>query len=205
VASLVARWRYSSVDQELADHERLARRLQKQAPEIIDEWTKLNLFEQMGAKLHLYNHGITLPPDAAIATIGPITIPYLNLFAHKIALGLYFWHFGDFLSNDGALEAFWRTKEDYYVAGLPSELLKLFSNYDFLKQGNWNEREAFEYRYSVNKTEGLFGCFARCRSGLFVIAIAAAKASAVSDLGRNWIRPIDVLSILKNPKYRHRF
>jgi hypothetical protein len=204
VASLVARWNYSSGDTEVADHGRLARQLRNQAPEIVAEWTKLDPFERMGAKLHLYEHGIVLPPDAGIATIGPKTIPYLNLFAHKLTLGLYFCKLDRLLSNDGVVEAYWRTKEDFLVDGIPAELLELFPKHDFLKQGGWSAQEAFEYRYSTNKTDGLFGCFARCRSGLFVVGLAAADAASIAGIGNNWIRPVDVLGILENPEYQKR-
>jgi hypothetical protein len=204
VASLVARWRYSSGATELADHNQLVRQLRRQAPEIITEWTKLGPFERMGAKLHLYEQGIMLPPDAGIATIGPTTIPHLNLFAHKLTLGLYFWHFDAFLPSDGVVEAYWRTKEDFIVKGIPEDFLEIFSKHDFLKQGGWSERETFEYRYSKNEGDGLFGCFARCRGGFFVVGFAAADASSVVGTSDNWIRPIEVLSILDNPKYRDR-
>jgi hypothetical protein len=42
---------------------------------------------------HLRKHGVQAPADAGLVFIGPLTIRQLNLFAHKVALALYFEHF----------------------------------------------------------------------------------------------------------------
>jgi hypothetical protein len=41
-----------------------------------------------------------------------------------------------------------------------------------IQQGKWNARETFEYRFEVNKEDGLFACMARLRGGLFVAGFA---------------------------------
>lgn len=84
--AMVSRWRYDSGPQERLDHSKLAARMRRQAPELMGEWTKLDRTEAEKARLHLINSGVPVPQDAGIATIGPLTICQLNLFAHKAVL-----------------------------------------------------------------------------------------------------------------------
>ena len=81
----------------------------------------------------------------------------------------------------------------------PPELLNLMGQYDTLIQGKWNASETFEYRHDRNTTEGLFGCFARLRGGLFVLGFAVADAKTLDDnpdLDGKWIMPRDLLGVL---------
>jgi hypothetical protein len=136
------------------------------------------------------------PADANFVRIGPLTIRQLNVFAHKAVLALFFEHFQRSLPNAGRVQAMWQTKEDFYQRGVPSELLGLMGRYGSLIQGRWNTSDTFEYRYDLNTTDGLFGCFARFRRGLFVLGFAVEDAGLLAenqDLDGEWIMPREVL------------
>jgi len=94
-AAIISRWDYFSSEQSNRDHRRLTAQVRVQAPELIEEWAKLadaDEEEKERARQHLRNYGVPVPSDAGVATIGPITISQLNLFAHKVALALHFEH-----------------------------------------------------------------------------------------------------------------
>jgi len=77
--------------------------------------------------------------------------------------------------------------------------------YGTLIQGRWNASETFEYRYDLHATDGLFGCFARFRQGLFVLGFAVSDAKTLADnpdLDGEWIVPRDLLS--ENPRFDKR-
>jgi hypothetical protein len=74
-----------------------------------------------------------------------------------------------------------------------------------LTQGRWNASETFEYRYDLHATDGLFGCFARLRQGLFVLGFAISDARTLTenrDLDGEWIMPRSLLS--DNPHFAKR-
>jgi hypothetical protein len=196
--AMVSRWYYDSGP----DHARLAARARRQAPELVAEWTALDQAESWKARLHLINHGVAVPYDASITTIGPLTIRQLNLFAHKAVLALYFEHFQRLLSDAGRVCAFWRTKEDFSRDGIPKIFFDLLPGYATIIQGQWNESGTFEYRHAVNATDGLFGCFARFRRGLFVYGFAAADAAVIPSDDVDWIKPSDLLLLLDSPRFR---
>lgn len=151
---------------------------------------------QRRARRHLEGHGVNVPFGARFTTIGPLTIRQLNVFAHKLALALYFEHFKRPLSGAGRVQAIWKTKEDFLINGVPEELLNLFDGYNTLIQGQWNAAEAFEYRFARNTQEGLFGCFARLRQGFFILGFAVesdATLEANRELDSIWIRPDELL------------
>jgi hypothetical protein len=170
VVSMIARWRLDLSEEEKKDHARLAGRVRTSNPELVAEWTKLNEAERVKAKLE---HGA--PADAGVAAIGPLTIRQLNLFSHKVVLGLYFEHFRELLPDTGRVCAYWRTKEDIPKGGLPPVLFEMMNQYGTLEQGKWNAREVFEYRFDVNENDGLFACLARLRGGLFVTGFAVVN------------------------------
>lgn len=201
VASIISRWTYG---QSSPDHPRLVKSIRSNHPDLIEEWTKLDWIGKMRARLHLMQHGIAVPADAGVATIGPLTIKLLNLFAHKVVLALYFEHFRTHLPDVGGISAYWRSKEDFAKDGIPNELLKLMQRYGTLEQGKWNTREIFEYRYELNESEGLFACLARLRGGLYIVGFATADRSATRDEFNDWLKPTDLLSILENPRYEKR-
>jgi hypothetical protein len=193
-ASMVSRWNYNSPHQEIEDHSRLANQVRIQAPELIEEWTKMDGLDRRGALAHLRQYGVMVPDDAALVTVGPHTVEQLNIFAHKAALCLYFEHFKKPLSNLGRVSALWRTKEDFWK-GVPAELLEILPRYGTLLQGKWNSAETFEYRFDFNEKEGLFGCLARLRTGLFVAGFIIPTAELISEeFGNDWIRPIELLT-----------
>jgi hypothetical protein len=200
--AMVSRWRYDSGPQERLDHSKLAARMRRQAPELVAEWTKLDRTEAEKARLHLINSGVPVPQDAGIATIGPLTIRQLNLFAHKAVLALYFEHLRRPLSDAGRLSAYWRTKEDFAGEGIPKIFFDMLPGYGTLVQGRWNEQETFEYRHAINIEQGLFGCLARFRRGFFVFGFAASDATVLPPDDVDWVKPSDLLSLLASPRFQ---
>ncbi len=206
IASIMSRWNVDSHQQEQHDHSRLVPRLRKQCPEVIKEWTRPGFIERKKARQHLEKQGVTVPLGAGLASIGPITIRHLNLFAYKMALGLYFEHVRMPLPNSGVVTAIWRTKEDFAKSGVPKDVLEMLPGYATLRQGQWNTSTDFEYRFSLNKKDGLFGCLARFRTALYVTGFAAEHVDILQNEHRSddWIRPIDLLKILEEDKFKRR-
>lgn len=203
--SLMSRWGEDISHQSRADHSKLTAQANIQAPELVQEWlTGDTPYHQLRARAHLERHGVRPPPDASFVTVGPLTIRQLNIFSHKATLALYFEHFKQPLSNEGRIQAIWSTKEDFHK-GIPPNLLNLMGKYGTLVQGRWNASETFEYRYDLNATEGLFGCFARFRYGLFVLGFGVTNAQTLADnqdLDGKWIAPRDLLG--GNPHFNKR-
>lgn len=197
-ASIVSRWGYGP--QLNGDHSRLANRVRKQAPKLVDEWT--TPINEVEARRHLKAHGVPVPEVAAFLTVGPHTIRQLNLFAYKVVLCLHFEHFKRSLSNDGRVAAFWRSKEDFAKEGIPKDLLEMMHHYGTLEQGKWSVREAFEYRYSLNEQDGLFACLARFRENLFVSGFTAPlEATKRVGFDEAWIRPCDLLDAVNTDAF----
>lgn len=164
---MVSRWDFYANDQSQIDHSKLSAQVKRQAPELVREWLSADSpAQQRKARRHLESHGVKVPFGARLTTIGPTTIRHLNVFAHKLTLALYFEHFKRPLNAAGRVQAIWKTKEDFF------RLLNLFDGYNALIQGQWNAAEVFEYRFARNTQEGLFGCFARLRQGLFFLGFA---------------------------------
>lgn len=205
VASIISRWRYDLGEHEGADHARLVHRLRKQAPELIDEWTKLSPDERKKGREHLEEHGVHAPADAGVVSIGPITIPYLNFFAYKMLLGLYFANMNSFVPREGLIYATWRTKEDFQRGGVPKEVIEMLPGHDSLRQGKWDTRQQFEYRFNKNETDGIFGCIARLRAGLFTLGYAVAKADLLpEEEAKEWISPVVLLDVLRDERFKKR-
>jgi hypothetical protein len=205
VASIISRWRYDIGQKEGVDHGRLLHRLNKQAPELIAEWTKLSPEERKMGREHLEKHGVHAPEDAGVVSIGPITIPYLNFFAYKMLLGLYFNHMGSFVPASGLMYATWRTKEDFQQGGVPKEVIQMLPERGNLQQGKWNTSEQFEYRFNRNPEDGVFGYIARLRAGLFTIGYAVAKSDSLfKDDAKDWISPTALLEVLKDERFKKR-
>jgi len=142
-----------------------------------------------------------VPEDAGLAVIGPRTIRQFNLFAHKVVLALYFEHLRVPLKDAGCFCAFWRTKEDFARDGIPKIFFEMLPGYGTLIQGQWNEKETFEYRHAVNQQEGVFGCLARFRRGFFTYGFAVADANKVPPNDMDWVKPSNLLSLLHNPTF----
>jgi hypothetical protein len=174
IASSVARWNYNSDEVEIRDHRALLGRVRSRHPEVASEWSKP--IDRAKARSHLMRYGMSVPIDAGLVTIGPQTIRYLNLFAHKVVLALYFERFRTPLSNEGRISALWRSKEDF-TRGVPSELLGMMRDYGTLEQGDWNAHETFEYRFSENKKDGLFMCLGKFRKGFYTAGFATVDAT----------------------------
>lgn len=195
-ASMVSRWNYHSPEQERDDHSKLVRQVKIQAPNLLDEWTSLSRDRSSREKAieHLRSYGVPVPDDAGIASIGKQTIKQLNIFAHKAVLCLYFERIKAPLSNAGLVSAFWRSKEDFAKEGVPAIFFELLPDYATLIQGSWNASETFEYRSAVNNQDGLFGCLARFRTGLYVAGFAVADASRLTaPADSDWIKPSQLL------------
>jgi len=149
---------------------------------------------------------VNVPLGAGIVAIGKASIRYLNLFAYKMALGLYFEHFKSPLPNSGLVSAIWRTKEDFAKLGVPKELIEMMPGYVTIQQGKWDTQQEFEYRFAVNDNDGIFGCLARFRAGLFVTGFALKDGDMLpeSERGNDWIKPNDLLTILHRAEFEKR-
>lgn len=205
-AAIVSRWNYDSSVQEQRDHRRLAAQARRQAPELIAEWTKqMTPDDRAKAISHLRQYGVPVPDDAGMASIGPLTVQQLNLFAHKAVLALFFEHFRAPLPNIGRLCAYWKSKEDFARDGIPKILLDMLRSYGTLVQGKWDERETFEYRHEINEGDGLFGCLARLRRGLFIAGFAVINAETLpadEAASSEWLTPSDLLGAINSPRFQ---
>lgn len=198
VAAIVSRWNYNSGAVEIADHRKLIGRVRRHHSEIYSEWTEP--VDRDRARRHLTEYGVDVPLDAGLVLIGPKTVRQLNLFAHKVALALHFERFRTPLTDDGAVSALWRSKEDF-AQGAPPELLGMMRQYGTLEQGKWNTSETFEYRFEENRDEGLLISLARFRGGLYVGGFVAKDATQLPPEDVSWIKPSTLLSKLDNPEF----
>jgi hypothetical protein len=203
VAAVISRCDYFSSPQEHRDHQKLVLRLRKQAPDIVKEWATITDYrEEESARQHLRNYGMFVPRDAGVAAIGQLTILQLNLFAHKAVLALHFEHRHRPLPMQGRICAYWKTKEDFAVGGIPPWLLTIMPEYGTLIQGKWSEHETFEFRHPSNVGHGLFACFAKLRRGLFVIGFTASDADViVPDDNVDWMSPDAPSVLLADPRF----
>jgi len=201
IASMVSRWGVNESDQSYADHSKLSTQIKRQAPEVVQEWLSMDdPSQQILARRHLERHGVPVPAEATMTTIGPLTIRQLNIFAHKTTVALHFEHFRKPLPVEGRVHAIWRSKEDFAL-GVPQELIELLPGYATMTQGKWNLAEIFEYKFSTNMTEGLFGCFVRFRQGLFVLGFTVLDERTLRGppvVDGDWISPS---TILDNPAH----
>lgn len=203
-AALVSRLGDEPTEASQADFRKLVGQMRVQAPAIAQEWMSVDKIGENIARQHLIDYGVTIPNDARIIVIGPLSIRQLNLFAHKVTLALFFEHFRVVLPEIGAVYAVWRSKEDYASTGIPPALINLMPHYGSLMQGTWDTRETFEYRYAFNKADGLFGCIARLRRGLFTIGVAATDRRHMGMDANDWVAPGDPAILLDTPGYQKR-
>jgi hypothetical protein len=206
VVSLISRWGFEQTPYGQADHAKLVSQIRIQAPDVLLEWEKAFTPDmQRRGQLHLKRQGVDLPPGTPLVTIGPLTVRHLNVFSHKVALALYFEHFKRPLSNNGRVQAFWTSKEDFHH-GVPLDLINLMGQHNKLVQGRWDTGKIFEYKYDVNGSDGLFGCFARFRQGFYVLGFAAENKDILSTnlelMDGGWLPPRDLLSA--NPHFAKR-
>lgn len=204
LAAIVSRWGDDS-DSAIRRHNELGAQLQVQAPEIADELTSQfgPALDRQG-RLHLLQHGVPMPLDASIVTVGPKAIRQLNLFAHKSTLAFYFCHFGRPLAPPGTYWTQWRTKEDYWK-GVPRILLDMLPRHGTLVQGHRTTLEDFEFQFGSNDAEGIFAYIARFRSGLFVTGFAISDGRQLpTDEASQWTCAGDLLSLVPTPQFEQR-
>jgi hypothetical protein len=176
--------------------------MRTQAPDIVNEWVIRDPGERELARQHLRDYGLFVPRDAGVATIGPLTIRQLNLFAHEAVLALHFEHAKEPLPTAGRVCAYWKSKEDFAHTGIPSDLLQLLPNFATLIQGQWDERETFAYRHASNPEHGLFGCLAKLRRGLFIVGFTVTDAvTAAKAMDADWMLPEDPWVLLQAPRF----
>lgn len=189
-ASIVSHWSYADISEaDHAVHAKLAHRIRRQAPEILREWTSISsLGERLRAKRHLRTYGVPIPDGVGLVAIKDETIRQLNVFAYKATLALYWEHFRRPLGSGAMCYGTFKTKEDFAAAGPPRNVLELLPQYASLTQGEWNTREIFEYRHGANRDEGLFGFFARFRSGLYVSGFVVEDPGRLPNEPEGWLR-----------------
>jgi hypothetical protein len=91
------------------------------------------------------------------------------------------------------VSAHWRSKEDFSKEGIPTLFAEIFPDVAAPVQGRWDTSETFQYRYAVNAENGLFGCLARLRTGLYTAGFAVRDAALQETLEGEWIRPNQLL------------
>ena len=85
------------------------------------------------------------------------------------------------------------------------DFLKLMTQYATLQQGKWNTREVFEYRFELNRQDGLLACFCRLRGGLFIAGFAATSTEGLDlEHDPSWIAPRRLLEIATDPNFAKR-
>ena len=203
-ASIVSRWNLTGSDTEREDHRRLAARIQRQAPDILAEWTAGvgDPFRSSRGRRHLRRQGVLVPLEAEVVTVGPLTMRQLNLFARKATLALYFEHFKRPLRAPSVYWCTWHTKEDFH-AGPPIDLLKILPAYATLQQGSWSADETFGYRYNINIEENLFGFSAYMRRGRSVSGFVVPSNYRPEE-DKRWFSPGDLAVLLHAPELAKR-
>ncbi|VTZ22345.1 conserved hypothetical protein [Methylocella tundrae] len=205
VAAIVARWGFSEpTTAEREDSQRLIRGIANNHPDIQLEWLQNSgSVSQRQARRHLASYGAPIPNEAKFITIGPATLPYLNQFALKLTLGIYFEQTLRCFPSTGLFRAFLRFKEDFRGTGLPQKIIDIAGDPLALAQGAWNTREQFEYRAKYNPENGLFIHASRLRMGLFIVGMASEDRSVLpNELIADWISPGPLSKILDDPHYR---
>ncbi len=205
VTAIIARWGFTEpTPAERFDHGRLSKRIASQAPDIFVEWGKnAGSVSQRQARRHLESYGVPIPDGAKFLTIGPKTLPYLNQFAHKLTLGLYFEKVSNCFPKEGRFRAFLRLKEDFRGEGLPEEFTRILGTTRTIAQGAWDTGNQFEYRSNYNPDNGLFMHASRLRNGLYVVGMASEHPETLpQDFIADWISPVALLEILQDPLYQ---
>jgi len=80
----------------------------------------------------------------------------------------------------------------------------MLPEYGTLTQGEWDERETFEYRHARNAKDGLFACLAKLRRSLFVSAFAVADASVLPSDDDDWVIPSELLASIESPRFQRK-
>jgi hypothetical protein len=141
----------------------------------------------------------------SVLRIGHLTVRQLNLFAHKVALALYFEHFRKPLSSLGRVCACWRSSEDFARGGIPQRLLEIMPQYQTLQQGRWNERETFEFRFDTSPKDGLFCCLARFRGRVLTLGLVVQDEKVLPSDQTDWIAPNDPDVLLNSPRFQRKY
>lgn len=210
VTALIARWKFSfeTSQTEAADYKKLANRLKYQAPDIVAEWLKHSTgVQQKRARRHLEASGVWVDPQGKIATIGPLTIPQLHLFAHKLLLAVFFDHMKHPVPPKGMISALFKTKEDVAVEGIPAEVKDHLGPNLYLSQGQgFSTRDQFEYRIASGENGKVFQVLARIRFGLIVAGFVVTEPDLLDpDARAGWITPPSLPSILADPEFRRKY
>jgi hypothetical protein len=104
---------------------------------------------------------------------GPLVTGYLNTFAAKLAMALYFEHVGHVLPKSGAFLTSWYTN-----AGVTKEMiegtLRIMPGLGRLSQGRRNSWEQFAYRFNTDK-KSIVAAFVGFHTGLYVSVIATSE------------------------------
>ena len=197
----MSRWSYPAGTREIADLVKLNARARKQAPDLVNEWIGIEPGGWENARRHLRAHGVPVPTEAAIASIGPLTVRQLNLFAHKATLALHFHVFQTAIPAGGGIYSSWRSKEDLAVNGIPQALIEMMPEYTTLIQGKWNLRQTFECRFAKSADDGLFGTIARFRHGFFAVGFTVADWHVLPPHDADWVEPAAPTALLDVPAF----
>jgi hypothetical protein len=201
--ALVSRWD-GLPTKEGSKHTALAAQIRMQAPEIVQDLLEHSgpLMNRRG-RLHLLQHGVPVPPDAAIVTLGPPSVRQLNLFAHKATRAFYYCQYGSPLTPPGAYWTQWSTKEDYPF-GVPKYLLDMLPRYGTLVQGRKSTQEDFEFRFDFSDANGVFAFTARFGLSFYVTGFVVADAQMLEEEMSDWTPAGDLMALLDDPGFGRR-
>jgi hypothetical protein len=136
------------------------------APGVLEE-----LFRQDKAStIWRPEHGLVAKPFFKINVDGPTTKAYLTVFGAKLGMALYRQHVGHALPLHGGVHVNW-----YLNAGLAQStaegLLQKLPGLGWLRQGSFEVREQFAYRYNCDD-RSVVAALAGFHSNLHIFVIA---------------------------------
>lgn len=199
VAAIVARWRFSELEQtEATDIKKLIWRLRYQAPQIGREWLQFDSGTgQKRARRHLQSNGVPVSLDKGYTSIGPVTIQQLRLFSHKLTLAMYFDLAKAVAPATSVLIASFLTKEDVVAKGISEDVKSHLGACQSLIQGAWDTSLQFEFRTFLSDDRNMFQMLARLRYGLFVHGTIIIHPKATPDEDwTGWIHPNELPTLV---------
>ena len=117
-----------------------------------------------------------LPPDldgGVVRVSGPIVSKFMEVFALKMGLALYFETTGRPLTDDGGLSIRWFTNYERFTGEFPEELINFFPESKTLKNGNREVSDQFQYSYALSEEKEFGAYFASFRMSFAVVAFVA--------------------------------
>ncbi|MDX8536545.1 hypothetical protein RFM23_02805 [Mesorhizobium abyssinicae] len=142
------------------------------APGVLDEL----LDDRKAFDADLPTSGGILTKRRVTHASGPLVRGYLNAFAAKFAMALYFEHTGQVLPADGAFLTTWYTNAGI-TQQMVHETLRIMPGRGTLTQGRNNSGNQFAYRYNTD-LKTIVAALASFHTGLYISVIATSEPDA---------------------------